>query len=360
MRKLDGRLLGAAAAVLVSVGLALLGAEVVLRFRFPETPWTPGPQAEAIEAALVPHPTLGFLWKPNLRWEENVRLPWADQEVQPLVTDGEGFRNAPAAIRARTAGARTDILGIGDSFVHDAAYVWHEAFARHRLAYYSRAMHRYSPPQYNVALRLYGLPLHPRAVVYGVYENDFLEAMDYEDWTRSGLDWFTFHSGTWSGPPGNPDAVERWFQRHVRGIYALYRSAAAGRRRDAALARRKREIPSGVASYVLEARRLCSAQGVPFLVVLIPFKPRGEPPRFENPAYDALASRLRESGVTVLDLRPTFAAQAAPRSLFYRVDAHWNRRGMLLAAEAIVAALTGSGAPGDGPPAAPASAAPRP
>jgi hypothetical protein len=169
--------------------------------------------------------------------------------------------------------------------------------------------------------------------------------MDYEDWRRSGLDWFAFHSGVWAGPAGSPDRAERWFRRNLRGLYSVYRMAKARQRREAALARWEREIPSRVVRYTLEAHAAATAAGVGFLAVLVPFKPEGDPPTFDDATYDAFAARLRESGVPTLDLRPIFAAHRDPRSLFYRMDSHWNPDGMRLAADAIAAAILA--APGD-------------
>ncbi len=136
-------------------------------------------------------------------------------------------------------------------------------------------MHRHCPPQYNIALREHALPLRPRWVLYAVYENDFLETMDYEDWARSGLDWFAFHSGVWAGPAGVPGGTERWFRSNLRGLYSVYRMAIARCRRAEAPVRWQREIPSRVVQYVLEARAAAVAEGVGFLVVVVPLKPEG-------------------------------------------------------------------------------------
>ncbi|MBN2307474.1 MAG: hypothetical protein JXR94_00800, partial [Candidatus Hydrogenedentes bacterium] len=198
--------------------------EAVLRHRYAHLIYTPRPEVQAVQAYLELDPDLGFTWRPNVRADEQVVFEVADVEFEPLTTDEHGFNNAPGALAERRAGrSRFDMVGVGDSFMEHACRGFHDAFEAAGLAYYSLAMHRHSPPQYNVALREYALGLEPAWVVYGLFENDFAEAHDYEDWRGTGLDWFAYHSGTWCGPPVGTNRVGRAARRYLRGFYSFYR-----------------------------------------------------------------------------------------------------------------------------------------
>jgi len=74
-----------------------------------------------------------------------------------------------------------------------------------------------------------------------------------------------------------------------------------------------------------------------FLPVIIPSRETatGETTA-ESEAMDGVVAELDEERMTVLDLRPLFREHEDPASLYYREDAHWNARGMALAADAIL------------------------
>jgi hypothetical protein len=131
-----------------------------------------------VQSLLRTHPTLGYLWESNLSLPAGT--PWMDQVPRALTTDAMGFFNHPTAISRRAADEHVNIVGLGDSFVHDAANTFYQFFDRHSLFYYSLAMHRHSPPQYNIILRDYAVPLRSDWIIYGLYENDFDEAEDFE------------------------------------------------------------------------------------------------------------------------------------------------------------------------------------
>ena len=44
---------------------------------------------------------------------------------------------------------------------------------------------------------------------------------------------------------------------------------------------------------------------------------------------------LRDDGIEVLDLKPVFAAEEDPRTLYFQVDAHWNGYGIYKAGAAL-------------------------
>ena len=212
--------------------LPVVASELLLRARFADTPYAPGPRLLAVQSQLALHPRVGFLWKGDIERSDGVLLPWADQVVEPLSTDSAGFRNHPRAIAWRKQGRRAHVIGLGDSFVHDAAYFFFELFAERDLFYYNLAMHRHSPPQYNRIFEEYAASRRPDWVVYGVFENDFREALDFEAWRASSRDWFSYHSGTWAGPPTSGSALLRLLRRGFPGATSLIRSFCA-RSRDA-------------------------------------------------------------------------------------------------------------------------------
>jgi SGNH hydrolase-like domain, acetyltransferase AlgX len=319
--------------LLVSVLLVEAGG----RYVFAGTPYVPGKELQFVQSLLQPQSELGYLWQGNLTLDDKILVHWYDQEPDPLCTDADGFRNHPAAIEARHAGAPMDIIGIGDSFIHDAAYVFHEEFARTGRSYYGMAMHRHCPPQYDIILKKYALPTRPRAVIYGLFENDVAETEDFEAWQRSGLDWFTYHSGYWCGPPRD----DLTWGANLRGIYALWRYLSAGARAQQRGAAYFRQGALKLRDHVLSAYRATRKADCRFLLVLIPSKETSIHGMSKDVVvYDKLLELLRGEQIPTLDLRTVLGAHPDPASLYYKIDGHWNKSGQRLAARAILAALT--------------------
>ena len=321
------------AALFLGVVLAGLTSEIVCRLVFRGTPYLPGPEIHWIQSHLTAHPQLGFLWQPNLRERDDVLISWRDADPFLLTTDADGFLNTPEAIEARRRGQPIDIVGLGDSFIHDAAETFRGTFAAAGLAYYSLAMHRHSPPQYNRILEQYALALRPTWALYGISEHDYADITDFQAWERSGLDWFQYHSGTWCGPPRS---TLGWGS-FAPGIYSGWRTAVmhAGRfarRAGPELTRAVAEI----AGYAVSAHRAAEAGGIQLLVLLIPSKQTALRGAYSSPnAHDELYSLLRAAGVSVLDLRGSFRDHPDSGNLFYKLDGHWNRAGMRVASSEI-------------------------
>jgi hypothetical protein len=325
------------------LALPIAAGELFLRTRFGETPYSPGARMQAVQDHLALHPDVGFLWKPDIAASDGVLLPWYDQVVEPLSTDAWGFRNATRAIAWRREGRPVDVVGLGDSFMHDAAYAFHELFGQRGLFYYNLAMHRHSPPQYNRIFADWVARLRPRAVVYGVFENDFREARDFEAWRASGQDWFSYHSGTWAGPPVATGAATRFARRFFPGGYGFYRSVTRHGRARREAHWLEDEGVDALTAYAIEAVAIARDQGAALLLVMIPSRATVlEAPTPEAVAMAEVRADLASRGLAVLDLTPVFQSAPDPASLYYRIDAHWNARGIRVAGDAILAALSGS------------------
>lgn len=318
---------------LVSLIVALVLGEVFLRYYFNVVTYKRTEAVDRIQKYLEVRPDIGFVWKPNVDHKDQIILSWADQDPEHAVlsTDQWGFRNHPKAIAGIAAGKPVDVVGVGDSFIEMAARPLYEFFEKQGLTYHSFAMHRQCTPQYNLIIERYALPLHPRWVLYGVFENDFYELGDYQAWRQSGLDWFTYHSGYWCGPPIGHDSLLR-----PKGYMALYQALL-----PASFVQRKVQgiIDSALrdtCSDLMAADRLCRQANARLIVLLIP----GKETLFHGlkevgRCYDHIGRYLNDRGIAVLDLRPVILSHPKPRSLFYQVDGHWNRDGIRRAADEI-------------------------
>jgi hypothetical protein len=330
--------------------LAIVVIESLLRYKYKDTAYVPGGTVTRIQSYLTLHPKLGFTWKPNIKYDENIVIPWQDQVVEPLSTGWFGFPNHPRAIEALRKGRPIDILGIGDSQMQVAALDLHRFFWEQGLFYYSMAVHRYSPPQYNIVMKEYGIGTKPRWIVYGVFENDFEDVIDFDNWRKTDLDWFAYHSGTWGGPPVSVNPVVRFMKTHLRGVYAYYRATRQMIKRGLLKAseghgvmtnagvRLEKDRVSRIYNYVKEAHDLATSHQINFVLLLIPSRGTMEPgSTFKARLYDELLKMLEGSGVWIIDLRHSYSEVPDPLTLYYHADSHWNKNGDTLAAEQVLA-----------------------
>lgn len=327
--------------------VVLVLGEFVLRLRYSEPSRTPTPEVVAIQRHLQLHPRIGFTWNANVTQDQNIVIEVADADFQPLSTGEFGFLNHPAAIEGVKAGEAVDIIGLGDSFMEHAAHNFYEFFESKGIAYYGMAVHRQAPPHYNVILEDHALLLRPKWILYGLFENDFMETADFDRWRVSGLDWFAFHSGTWCGPPVAANALARFKDRHLGGYDGLYHVLRVRLRgeRMTLTGPTQAEIER-VLQEIRRANDLSTASGAAFALVLIPSRATaltGSSP--ESEAYDVLLNELDGAPLTLIDLRAPFIEHEAPASLYYKIDAHWNRAGMDLAAKTILDAIGRNSAP---------------
>lgn len=194
-------------------------------------------------------------------------------ELSILTTDDNGFLNHPTAIVNNAAGKRIGVVGLGDFFIHGAAYPFTEFFEQRGIVYYNPAMHRQGPPQYNRILESYAVALKPDMVIYGLYENDFFETLDFEAWLNSSEDWFTYHAGYWCGPASDIPVTVRLFRRYLKGCYSGCRSVRL-RLIDDQQPGQPRPIQMDQAldrmmPYFVRAHEFCQARAIAFLVLLI-------------------------------------------------------------------------------------------
>jgi len=315
--------------------------------------------------AMVLDEELGFRYRPNLDIDFQ-----CDQRLPPirLVTDDAGFRN-----RARIE--KADVIMLGDSFADQAYPVWVEAFESRGLALYNLATQRYTTQHYHLAYRSHGAGKGARYVVVAFFMNDFWELPDFDRWRESGLDWFTFHGGTYGGEPIDRDLslqqrARRLLERSVlfslidlsykhltyhgkyKGVRTTFAPAYFVRRgiNEGSPAFRK-TIDNIMAIEVLSRER--SSRIIVYLVpckehVLFEFCPL--PPGFTresfheelNGPYDLLSATLADKGVICIDDRERFRETSARgEQLYPDNDLHWNEQGARVAADSILEAIAG-------------------
>lgn len=320
-------------------GVTLFASEFLLRIRYAEPARQTLPEILAIQPYLQLEPDIGFTWKTDIPEEENIIFDIRDIEFPPLSTDAHGFLNPSESIQAVAHGEPVEIVGLGDSFMEHGAHTLRTLFQNAGFSYYSLAVHRQSPPQYLNILEKYAVALHPKWVVLGLFENDFVETEDYDHWRASGMDWFAYHSGTWCGPPVPINPMKAFYLEHFPGTEGLLR-AVRGRLIDenVPFSGPSEEQVERVVEILTETRQRAEACGARFLLVLIPSRDTAlQGDTATSRAYDRVIERLPETDI--LDLRPVFASMPDPATLYYREDAHWNTDGIEKAGNAIVAII---------------------
>ena len=90
------------------------------------------------------------------------------------------------------------------------------------------------------------------------------------------------------------------------------------------------------------AHRSAEALGIRLVLILIPSRASATSgDTREAQVYDIVVAGLGSEKPSVLDLRGPFREYSKPETLYYDDDAHWNARGMALAADCIVDHLAG-------------------
>jgi hypothetical protein len=285
---------------------------------------------------------MGFLFRENLGGSEPVELKWADQDAATLTTDETGFMNSPSALKARRDGKRVQIVGVGSSFMQGAAGQLHDFFMDKGAFYYNMATPRQTLPQFTTAVKEFAIREKPDWILYDLNETSCELIEDFENWSRSGLDWFTYHSGTWCGPPQRPGLP---LLDHLPAAAALYHAIRRRIDPEAPIPKTSdEETVRKALGYIVAAYEAAHSNGIRFLVVVIPGKWTtiyGKGDKWKT--IGALLPLLEKAGIPVLNLLDTFAKEEYPQALYYEVDAHWNDYGILTAGVAISEYLEGAG-----------------
>ena len=327
-----------AALVFFALLIVVVPAEFVFRHRYGHMLYNPRAEVRAVQQYLTLDPKIGFKWLPNISAERGIRFDINDMTTPALSTDTFGMMNSPAAIAQMASGSAIDVVGLGDSFMEMAAPKFHDRFKQSGMTYYSLAIHRQCPIQYTAILKAWGAPLKPSVVVYGIFENDFQESADFENWKASGLDWFTYHSGTWCGPPIGDNKFARLMRTAARGWYTFTRVLEEKLTGPPSSARVVKQHEIGLAAApIAEAAKNAHEAGARFVLVVIPSKETAKGiTTAESKAYDALLAALLPSNIEVVDLRKPFHDHPNPASLYYVKDGHWNDNGIAFAADIIL------------------------
>lgn len=311
--------------------------EFLFRHRYATSERTATPLILDIQQYLELDDVIGFRWRPGIDADEGIVFEDGDAIAYPLSTDQFGFINAPESIARFEEGAEADIIGVGDSFMEHAAHEFSATFAQHGLVYRNMAMHRQAPQQFSDVVEHFALKLKPDLVVYSLYENDYVEYDDYENWEESGLNWFAFHSGTWCGTPLATSPWERRAQSWFKGYLALYGLIDSRLSGDqSAETYINADTVEGIADEILHTYKRCMESDIQFAVLLIPSRESATSSLSpEAQSYDRVLDTIGTSAISVIDLREIFASHSSPRSLYYEQNGHWNPTGMRLTAEMI-------------------------
>ncbi|MBD3393325.1 MAG: hypothetical protein GF418_14450 [Chitinivibrionales bacterium] len=302
-------------------------------------PYEPSQEVLAVQRHQREHPTLGFLWEPDIDTSDDVVVAWGDIPAGALTTDEYGFANTPSAITMRRDSVPVDIIGLGASYIGGAQGLFHEYCALKGYFYYNLAHGRFTLPQYNLALKDPGLSLNPRWAVYAVNEVSFVLIPDFEKWQATNMGWFDFHSGTWCGPAretGFPhDILRQWPRVHdtYRSVMqSLFRNKLPGK----TLSRAK--LMDKTFAYIQDAQAMAAQYNVNFVVLLIPSRNRmihGPSPALYM--FEELVPRVKEARIPFIDLRENYRTAEDPAQLYFKQDAHWNSVGVYRAVREVLA-----------------------
>jgi hypothetical protein len=282
---------------------------------------------------------LSFLWN----------VPDAQLHPYDLHYDQNGFRNGQDLTSA-------DVVVLGDSFVEgtyvsDAEVLTSVIARRTDLVVANLGLSAYGPQQELAALRRYGLPLKPQAVILVFFEgNDLQDASAYA----------LLRSGSWNV---RHNFIARGFTKNA--LSALYR--LAGEPRPSALPRSAWVTSEGetrerayflyagkplsaadekaltlVRDNIKEIHDRCAAHGILFILAFAPtnfrvyhdlaeIEPGSEPSTWvlnDLPARMRALARSVSKDIVFVDLGPALIESARRRQLpFFADDSHWSAIG---------------------------------
>jgi hypothetical protein len=96
-------------------------------------------------------------------------------------------------------------------------------------------------------------------------------------------------------------------------------------------------------SYVQKAYTEARQNDIDFVVLLIPEKGRTLGGTSDKLFFfEGIVPLMHKAGIPYIDLRQPFANAGDPRDLYFTIDSHWNRNGIYVAAQEIMAFLRNS------------------
>jgi hypothetical protein len=278
-----------------------------------------------------------------------------------IESDEHGFRNpSPWPEQA-------EIVVVGDSMVYgwgmkrDASWVGllEESLAGDRVI--TLGLPGTVPQQYVRFLEEFGLALHPKLVIFGIFAgNDVVGAENFDRWLASGSPgnydvWRFFEGKVPSRSRGllrgshlrlfleamkktlhetySSETVEVGGHGSLQLVPVIHRRALAKTHaQDPAF---KRVIESAVT-----AKNLAVANGSEFLVVLFPTKEEIYLPLHDVP-FPSLTRPLKDAldsnGIACIDLSERFRERAAQdEKLYFHIDGHPNKAGNRVIAEVVI------------------------
>lgn len=308
---------------------------------------------------------LGWRQLPNL--DRRAEGEHGQVEGWRVCTDAWGFNN-----QNFDPDGQYDVAVAGDSFVAEA---WPQLMIdRHGVSAATFGVPGYSPGQYAIVIRRYALKLHPRAVLFCIYQNDAIDCAVFEEWKASGLDWFTFKGGLWFGAPdphpgrllakrlalrasmiyAMADFLKFQVSQRAAGLMAQpveYRKEGLDLTFDRAVYRDLANVGDPRVARGIEltgaalarAKTDCDAAGAELIALIFPSKEYVYEARLREaaPAEDAdaighlaafhraIATQCEAVGVPYYDLTETLREASAEHGeqLYRPIDIHWNEAG---------------------------------
>lgn len=288
------------------------------------------------------------------------QIPLTDQTQfrWDVTYDRNGFRNREDLQSA-------DIVVIGDSFVEGLTVNDRELGTSQLSRLQGKVVANlgqstYGPLQELIVFKRYGLPLHPRAVVWMFFEgNDLQDVIAYRhDVDHPATYWHAVWARSFTrsaylavqrviDPPGKPPGVKRSGVLQTADgkpvtAYFMYRSKP--------LSPEELQAVGQTVQTLAAVEKLCAAQQIQLIFAFVPTKFRVLHSFCQFPAESEcrnwiptdLPERLRSGleasapGVEYLDLTPSLVAAAANAELpYYPDDEHWSPAGHKVAAKAI-------------------------
>ena len=334
---------------------------------------------EWYQSILIADPELGYRIRPNFTMLQ--KRP-SDSTIVETKTDSDGFLNYDY-----DSSHPCDVACVGDSFVAPPWPNILQSITGLKVAGFG--VPAYSPPQYTIVVGRYAVKMKPKVLFYCIYVNDAVESVGYDDWKKSGMDWFTFKGSAWFGFSSGHTGqlfVRECLLRFSR-IYTLL-DFSAFRRTSERMPITAHPISYKTAKFNLvfdrgsftvltdmkndavkrgitlirdsleQANRFCRQTNVQMIVLLLPpkelvhYEALKERTTADDPIenlpefYMALQKTCDDLYLECHDVTQRFREEAAKtgKALYGEVDIHWDEDGMKLMAQIASEILAQSGA----------------